>query len=844
MIEPQTCASAKGDHIKTIINKTEESFLVIHYKCLSVDNIKAANIKELKIDYSRWMSLRYFELVEIFFQLHRETIPECSSIEMYHRSGRPMATSPSAYFTPVHKIPEDDFKFVFIIPKNLDIIQCRSYSKSCNTHTIEIFHIDTQSRYTLSLHSDYPLLDDLLYLCSKHFHLPSYSISLSFEHPDGKLDTNFGCSRYLNFEDLLERDFKFHFTVSKYFWEPNYLNAFKFDNYFPILEHSTDTLIYLNVYLLFHVRHFQSNQMASSCTVKNCLSLLRNISCSPPLVHSLWLLHSQENITLPHKIAIIEGLITTFKILDEFCSKMEALDFPFLWYFLEKHESHYVSQEDVHSQLEEKQNFLSKEIDLPKDRERLCGPADYRIFKNSNSSISNQPIHIFRDPWITHFNVNYLSMILQNDEVEPCDKHGYSIIESDTPIRESISFHPFVFNTLEKIFSDYSRVLIILDISNDMNSTLDGLGYIPNNISKEYTFFQLDTALLLIEIIVDSLHSRNLQYLLGITLVSSNHGFKDDYFVFCDLSLNYEFVIQDLRKWIESHHAKFVEEKSPLHGGIYNALENYSRDKYTNSTEIFIFTNHNFLKRFYGPNIKRLINSILEMSYRVNTIIFGKLGKSSEPFGKIGHLLNIESFSELAVTSDNSKYYYNLFQEYVNHIRGLLKEIATPLHSCFEETYKHIKSNLTNEQTVVDFQQLSSSSQNRVTSSILRHIQKYLSNPNPFVFLYPIDNHVTKWLVIFKFPRKTDFCVSDIVVSLTFSEFYIYQPPTFRVVTPILHPNIHKNGIVCHPILLTYYDPYKTTLRTIIDSIHSMLLKPIRTHVINRVDGESFVFVI
>ena len=337
-----------------------------------------------------------------------------------------------------------------------------------------------------------------------------------------------------------------------------------------------------------------------------------------------------------------------------------------------------------------------------------------------------------------------------------------------------------------------------------------------------------------------ALHGRHLQYLLGITLVSNDHGFKYGYYVFCDLTLNYDFVIQELRRWIRLHNTQFVEENCPSHEGIYYALDNYSRNKNTNSTEIFIFTNDCFIKRFYGPNLERLTKSILEMLYRVNTIIFGKSGERLNRLCKEGCLLNIESFSKLSITSNDPMYYYNLFREYVNHTRELLKESATPrLSPNIEKIYKYIKSNLPNEQTVI-VQRMSSSARNRVTSSILRYISKYLDDPNHFVFLYPIDNDVTEWLLIFKFPQNSDF-YDSVIVSLTFSEFYLYQPPTFRVVTPIQHPNIHKNGKICNPILLTHYDPYKTTLRTVIDSIYSMLLKPIRTHVINKMDGESFL---
>ena len=107
--------------------------------------------------------------------------------------------------------------------------------------------------------------------------------------------------------------------------------------------------------------------------------------------------------------------------------------------------------------------------------------------------------------------------------------------------------------------------------------------------------------------------------------------------------------------------------------------------------------------------------------------------------------------------------------------------------------------------------------------------------------LYCIDDDVMKWLLFFKSLPNTDFYGSDHVVSLTFSDIYSNQPPTLQFLTPILHPNISRNGKICHPILLEDYDPQTTTLKAIIDCIHSMLCKPIRTHVINQTIGELFL---
>ena len=803
------------------------------------------------------MSLRYFQLVSYFFKHITERHPNlmCSSVEIYHRNGYPMVTNPSDYFKLVREFSEDEFKFIFISPKKLNPINRTSFSHTnYNLCYIPITHKETCSSFKMKLFTSRILrIVDLKYTCSSHFHLPYSTLSLKLKLPDGTMEDNLKDNIDLTVENILNQDYTLYLCISEHYWEPNYLNAFKFDNYFPLSKMSNDSLVYLNVYLLFLAQRTISKK--SSDIFTRCLGLLRKISCFPPLIYSLWLLFTKNTITLPHKIAIIEGLIFTVRILGGSMNIGKQFDFSCLWGYLEQNSnsSHYEDEMYQFNQLKNNVVTLFRNTDLPKYREiPLHRSSIFGVFYSnltSSSFIFEHPIDIYRRYTLTR-DCYGLARIFYDNVLTPCvfydcRKLNTPIINCYSPYREVLSINPFTVYTPEELnIGSYYKLLIILDISNSMKCTLDGLGYNPPNISEENTFYQLDTALFLIDIIVDTLYSRNFQCLLGITLVSNNHGFINDNFIFQNLTFDYGFSIQRLREWIQSH-PPTESTKRPPEGGISYALNNYLRCKFVKSPEIYIFTNQDHKKLFYDSSVQTITDSISHMYYRVNVIVFGSFGNMFVQLCKKsqGRLLNRQSFySKSAKNSKDPMFYFSKFREYVNHTREIVTENTTSSQfSNLEKVHKHYKNLLSNADSYISKHQLSSKTQTRIISSILKRISKYLTNPNPFVSLHCIGDDVRNWLLFFKPLPNTDFYGSEHVVSLSFSDIYSNQSPALQFLTPILHPNIRRNGKICHPILLEDYDPHTTTLKAIIDSIHSMLCKPIRSHVINRAIGELFL---
>ncbi|KAI6657669.1 hypothetical protein LOD99_412 [Oopsacas minuta] len=510
-----------------------------------------------------------------------------------------MVTSPNDYFKLVQEFCEEDFKFVFILPKRLfkynfnpsSSNKRRSTYTHYQSHLIQISHQDSRSKYEIRIFLNTTILrvDELKFECSKKFHLPYSSISINLGLPDqGGMEYNLEDNTSIHIDNILNGDFKLYVSVEAH------------------LKSSLDT-------------------------VTSCLGLLRKISCSPPLVYSLRLLFNQKPITLPHKIAIIEGLITTIMMLKSHSKYMKQFELSCLWLYLCRKSDAFnfeSEQKEINSKTNPK-NQIFKETDLDKYRESPHIKYDYTSFRRNrysqsslNPTIFHHPIDLYREYLMTR-HCNGLTKIRYKNGIEtPFVFYGFSIksntptLNCFSPLLGEISFDPYVVGSCEILnVSNYSKILIILDISYDMNNTLDGLNSIPDTISKDNVFYQLDTALFLIEIIIDTLISKNLEYLLGITLVSNDHGFENGYLVFQDLTIKYNHSIQELRKWIRATTPEIPTKERSSQGGICGALDYYLAKKY-NNTELFIFTNHKYIERFYGSSVHRIETDILMTSYR------------------------------------------------------------------------------------------------------------------------------------------------------------------------------------------------------------------------------------
>ena len=129
---------------------------------------------------------------------------------------------------------------------------------------------------------------------------------------------------------------KLCFSISDaYTSDTHVLNSFYTSVYTSCVSHNIPQWCCFNALLLFLVREHTDRER-----LKQRLGLLRKISCSPPLVYALFLLFSGSAVSLPHRVAINEGLLTTIALLTTDSRDSPGIShFPQLWMHLEEHAS-------------------------------------------------------------------------------------------------------------------------------------------------------------------------------------------------------------------------------------------------------------------------------------------------------------------------------------------------------------------------------------------------------------------------------------------------------------------------------------------------------------------------
>eukprot|EP00035_Acanthoeca_spectabilis_P037205 m.44025 g.44025 ORF g.44025 m.44025 type:complete len:161 (+) comp8493_c0_seq1:190-672(+) len=77
------------------------------------------------------------------------------------------------------------------------------------------------------------------------------------------------------------------------------------------------------------------------------------------------------------------------------------------------------------------------------------------------------------------------------------------------------------------------------------------------------------------------------------------------------------------------------------------------------------------------------------------------------------------------------------------------------------------------------------------------------------VYLEPLDEHeLTQWKVFLTPEKGSLFEGARFEVAVTIGDRYPIQPPHFRFVTPVCHPNVHaKTGEICLDVLKDEWSP-------------------------------------
>lgn len=97
---------------------------------------------------------------------------------------------------------------------------------------------------------------------------------------------------------------------------------------------------------------------------------------------------------------------------------------------------------------------------------------------------------------------------------------------------------------------------------------------------------------------------------------------------------------------------------------------------------------------------------------------------------------------------------------------------------------------------------MNSNERNRSRAFILNDLKTIEANGNNEYFSVGlINDDIYRWKVIIFGPKDTPFEGGIFMAEMKFPIQYPEEPPTFKFITPMWHPNIDKDGNVCISIL-------------------------------------------
>ena len=390
---------------------------------------------------------------------------------------------------------------------------------------------------------------------------------------------------------------------------------------------------------------------------------------------------------------------------------------------------------------------------------------------------------------------NGLMLPLDDKLSSPCvfmgrtrDRYGYFDYFS-TEDGKCYSYNPHEIDISRRLDipnrMSYPRILIILDISSDMN--LSFLEYTEAKPPDEpnLVMTQVDTALILIGMLVDRLVGMKRKFLLGAMVISNDHNFTNGFKYITEFTLEYGFVLRQLIASVEKHKPKVVYNPKRLPDGIIlkavsNCIYLYSCQSRQLQAQIFLFTNGSTSK-YYGAKVNAFEYKLHNSSCVLNNVIVSEQGAYElEKLSKLSKGLHINRKYIINQISHNKHIEFAtlLFLEYGSAIQDMLCE------STFDSgTYNYLSlafsgSVITTEELFEKCQREKEEYQKGMLSQgnmdislhILRKVSAYVRNPNPFCKLYPLNNEIVRWLLFIQGPVLSPFDNSLLILEISSQE--------------------------------------------------------------------------
>ena len=833
-------------------------------------------------------SIRYYQLITDIYQLlHREIEGlEYESVELYSDTGYPMAVSSSKYLQRIHEWSLELNAIWYVYPKRISVKETSSKELCRDNYSVNVRIESTDITLNVLICSDRIFCYELKSMLSLQLHIPTEVLELQILYVDTQIKEIPNDTFILEVNLLVKERVLVSVRVLDDWTDESYLDAFSTNLYRSCFSQNNVTdWDHFNCLLLYLSKE-QLSESRGDLLAK--LGLLRRISCSPPLVYALYRLLTGATLCLPHRVAINEGILTTLSFLMP-DREPGIHNFPLMWLYLEhnalqKHrstevyETHYISKHSRERPGDSETRRLLQAFpstddsiitwsDCPSAHE----PFSYKRLSEKDFSQKqiNQrfplkhPIELYKQYLTSGTDYGLLIPPIRGLSSYcvflGATKGRYGYFEFFYPNEgKSLSCNPHDIITsyplqIEDSHS-YPKVIIILDISRDMEFGCAEYTAGRDLNEPNLTLTSLDMAIRTIELMIDHLIGIGSMYLLGVILISNDPKFRNGVYVLQAPTLEYVKVLKILKEFVDKHPPLQNNFKRLSHGIIVNALLQLIKSFGSNSTahklQVFLLTNHLSDKKYYGSKIQTIQQKFLHHKFSLNSLIFSD--NSSDTLREFTESTKGQYLDQTVIAQENirqqlpSHYlleYLSVFEDRLD-LLGLGNNFKS-----YDIIINELKKKVTNYKYILEifqrnkgkFINLSENKKPTNLIQILKQISNYSKNPNPYCKLFSIGDDIQDWICIIQGPDNTPYQNSVLFLEICFEIDYPQKPPKFRFLSSYFHPNIRLTGELCHPIIFEDYHP-GVSLRHMLDSIYDLICSPVPSHAVRYKTMEIFSF--
>ena len=799
----------------------------------------------------------YYDVIRQLFKVIKPSIEyDFESVELYNETGYPLVTIPAYYLYPIKFWLLRGEDLLYVIPKML-LPPAKSPNNNNNNtkHSITIRTINEEVKLTIEISTEENAIEltgmEMKLAIAHHIHIPPHCIFLWYKLPNHRFQNQLEDGKSLDMISIVEKKTIIIFDLSEEYWAPTSLDFYASGITQPcgMRHNEIQVLNTFNAELMYFTKVLASRTKDDQFLF---LGSLRKNSCSPPLVYAFFLLAQGYFISLPHKIAVLEGvsmvlsfavknknsILDKFSLFSKFCAYIESTatqgDRN-----TEQYESLYLPARTRRKSHDENIRRLS--MSFPDEqKEMLLWSSVRRVNQKFNTKIVlddsinfpyKHPVELMFD--FMYNRIDNGLMVSQTGGSEEAvvftgrSNKSYKYLKYYAPSEgKAVTFHPHDFVTTPATISEESShnsslnsIILLLDISQEMCRT--DIHFSQNSKHKIRTdksgITQISASFILITALIDRLIRQDSNYLLGLYIFSNDRSEDEFNRLIVAPTLSYNDTANAINTTLQVLTRPTVAKQSrPVENPLTKGIE-FCNANYHTSTLICL-TNESFTKEEFTN--ATTINTLVMFGGRCNSEKFEK--------NKVGMILN-ENSIDRHISNEQSRYtsypftdsrlveYIDLIENHIridNNIESVMKSPNFKEFNDYEDQIQLSGNKYTSTSTPDD------------VLAILKEVTLYMHNPNPYAKMYS-NGSLKDWSITFDFNNV----IPNVELLMHLPTRYPLVAPKFRLLCRIRHCNVDKRGYLCHPIL---FEDYKlgVSLRKVIDSIYNLLVSPLASHAV------------